>query len=109
MVLFPEAGIDGEALNELVTDFEEFSALVTAPLARIRIKKFVKTMNSANEEREANSDEVYYFSTYRYIQIITVKSRVSAQWEETLCLTFALASVCVWALSVFVVQGGVGA
>ena len=32
--------IDGEALTKLVTDFDEFSALVTAPLARLRIKKF---------------------------------------------------------------------
>lgn len=29
--------IDGEALKELVDDFDEFSALVTAPLSRLRM------------------------------------------------------------------------
>ena len=61
-----EAEIDGEALNELVDDFEEFSALITAPLARIRIKKFVKTMKSCSEDWESNSDKVRgRFHVYR--------------------------------------------
>ena len=32
----PDCEINGEALKELTTDFEEFSALVTSPLARLR-------------------------------------------------------------------------
>ena len=44
-------------MSELVSDFDEFSALVSVPLARLRIKKFVKAMKTANEERETNSDE----------------------------------------------------
>ena len=30
----------------MVTDFDEFSALVTAPLARLKIKKLVKDMET---------------------------------------------------------------
>ena len=38
----PDCEINGEALKELTTDFEEFSALVTSPLARLKIKKIVR-------------------------------------------------------------------
>ena len=54
-----EEGIDGEALNELLGDFQEFSALITAPLAHLRIKKIVKTMEAVySEDGETNSKEV---------------------------------------------------
>lgn len=32
----------------MTTDFDEFSALVTAPLARLKIKKMVKEMENSN-------------------------------------------------------------
>ena len=93
MILFPEAGIDGEALNELVSDFEEFSALVTAPLARIRIKKFVKTMNSASEKREANSDEVHVYILFQYLPVYTNDFRkVPSKRPWALDLSFAISS-----------------
>ena len=58
-----EEGIDGEALKELVGDFQEFSALIPAPLARLRIKKILKTMETVySEDGETNSDEVYLAS-----------------------------------------------
>lgn len=58
-----DEGIDGEALKELIGDFQEFSALIPAPLARLRIKKIVKTMEIVySEDEETNSDEVYLAS-----------------------------------------------
>ena len=52
-------GIDSEALKELVGYFQEFSTLIAAPLARLRIKKIVKTMETVySEDGEMNSDEV---------------------------------------------------
>lgn len=51
-------GIDGEALKELVNDFYEFSSLVTAPLARLKIKKAVKGFLS--------TQEVGYFWCYNF-------------------------------------------
>ena len=58
VLIIPEAGIDGDALNELVGDFEEFSTLITARLERLRIKKFVRTMKTVSEDRETNCNEV---------------------------------------------------
>lgn len=37
-----EAGIDGELLWLMVEDFNEFSAIVTNPVERLCLKKFVK-------------------------------------------------------------------
>ena len=44
----PDCGLDGNALKELTTDFDEFSALVTAPLARLKIKKMVREIESSS-------------------------------------------------------------
>ena len=38
---------------------EKMETLITAPLARIRIKKYVKTVDS--EDRETDLDEVYKY------------------------------------------------
>ena len=46
----PDCEINGEALKELTTDFEEFSALVTSPLARLKIKKIVRESEISSGE-----------------------------------------------------------
>ena len=51
-----DCGIDGEALKELVSDFNEFSTLVTAPLARLKIKMLVKEFE--NYRPKATQEEV---------------------------------------------------
>ena len=45
-----EWGIDGEALLELVNDYQEFSTLVPAPLLRLKLKKFVREKCQCSEQ-----------------------------------------------------------
>ena len=54
----PDCEINGKALKELTTDFEEFSALVTSPLARLKIKKIVRESESSSSSLTGGSRDL---------------------------------------------------
>lgn len=43
-----DGGFNGESLKELIVDFDEFSALVTSPLMRLKIKKAIREFEEDN-------------------------------------------------------------
>ena len=66
-----ENDIDGESLLMLIDDFDEFRCLVEAPLARLKMKKFVKERagNTSTTEK-SQSSKVYAMpciATEKYI------------------------------------------
>lgn len=58
---FVENEIYGETLMLLIEDFEEFKSLVTAPLARLKIKKWVKEKTQKIPQRRG-VNEVQIFT-----------------------------------------------
>ena len=52
IIIYTENDIDGESLLMLIDDFDEFRCLVEAPLARLKMKKFVKERASNTSAAE---------------------------------------------------------
>lgn len=55
-----EAGIDGELLWLMVEDFNEFSVIVTNPLERLSLKRFVKKAHSSSALYSEQTSSVSY-------------------------------------------------
>ena len=62
----------------MTTDFDEFSALVTAPLARLKIKKMVREIESSSSLAGRSKDGEEY-------SIIGVESNMSSRCDMTRC------------------------
>ena len=75
--------LDGDALKELTTDFDEFSTLETAPLARLKIKKMVREIESSSS-LAGRSKHLEEYS------IIGVKSNILSQCDMTIIITLII-------------------
>ena len=78
-----ENDLDGELLWLMVDDFNEFSVVVTNPVERLHIKKFVKTYNSsqATGSSETRSDDVVEASLNQLTVSFTYESR-----QQSMCV-----------------------